>query len=93
MNPEAIPLKEEERQRAEQHFASRFRRVIAENASQNCDETRRAIKAVQEAALWAESAIRTWRPARMGENGMFSCDDADQQPKQNLFPGWARVYD
>ncbi|SRR5579871_2627467 len=52
--------------------ARQLAKVIAENAPENSSATRHAIRAAQEAALWAKEAIRTWRPARMVETGMFS---------------------
>lgn len=52
--------------------AREFARVIADSAPQNSNETRHAIRAVQEAALWAREAIRTWQPAHMVENGILS---------------------
>jgi len=56
--------------------AAVFAKAIADNAPENSDETRHAIKGVQEAALWAKEAIRIWQPARMVENGLLSGGDA-----------------
>jgi hypothetical protein len=45
-----------------------FAGVMAENAPEYSNETRSAVRAVQEAALWAKEAIRIWRPKPEAEH-------------------------